>query len=75
MLLLNWGFLILLCKKVLDGNIYLESSMSNVQTITKKDVTKRTAKLVGEKIYTTEKTVDGVFNGLRQYSEKTDPEI
>ena len=35
------------------------------KTITKKDVSKRTAKLVGEKIYLTEKIVDGVFTTLK----------
>ena len=40
--------------------------MTKIPTITKKDVAKRTAKLVGEKIYVTEKTVDGVFTALVQ---------
>jgi len=44
-------------------------------TITKKDVAKKTAKLVGERIYTTEKIVDGVFAALRQFMEEADPEI
>lgn len=44
-------------------------------TITKKDVAKKTAKLVGEKIYTTEKIVDGVFLALRQFMEEANPEI
>jgi integration host factor subunit beta len=49
--------------------------MNNVQTITKKDVAKRAAKLVGERIYTSEISVDGVFTALRQFMEEADPEI
>lgn len=49
--------------------------MSKVPTITKKDVAKRTAKLVGEKIYTTEKVVNGVFTALRQFMSEADPEV
>ncbi len=45
------------------------------QTITKKDVAKRTAKLVGEKIYLTEKVVDGVFTTLREFMAEADPEV
>jgi len=45
------------------------------RTITKKDVAKRTAKLVGEKIYLTEKVVDGVFSTLREFMSEADPEI
>lgn len=44
-------------------------------TITKKDVAKRTAKIVGEKIYLTEKVVDGVFTALREFMEEANPEI
>ena len=36
-----------------------------MKTVTKKDVAKKTAQLLNEKIYTTEKIVDGVFNSLR----------
>ncbi|OFY66351.1 MAG: DNA-binding protein [Bacteroidetes bacterium RBG_13_42_15] len=46
-----------------------------MMTITKKDVAKRTAKLVGERIYITEKIVDGVFNALRQFMADANPEI
>jgi len=49
--------------------------MSKVPTITKKDVAKRTARLVGEKIYTTEKVVNGVFTALRQFMSEADPEV
>ena len=49
--------------------------MTKVPTITKKDVAKRTAKLVGEKIYVTEKIVDGIFKALRQFMTEADPEI
>ena len=45
------------------------------KTITKKDVAKRTAKLVGEKIYLTEKIVDGVFTTLREFMSEADPEV
>ncbi len=44
-------------------------------TITKKDVAKRTAKIVGEKIYLTEKIVDGVFTALREFMEAANPEV
>ncbi len=44
-------------------------------TITKKDVAKRTAKIVGEKIYLTEKVVDGVFQALREFMSTADPEV
>lgn len=45
------------------------------KTITKKDVAKRTAKLVGEKIYLAEKIVDGVFTSLRQFMAEANPEV
>ncbi|NIR48689.1 integration host factor subunit beta [candidate division KSB1 bacterium] len=45
------------------------------KTITKKDVAKRTAKLVGEKIYLAEKVVDGVFTSLRQFMAEAEPEV
>ena len=44
-------------------------------TITKKDVAKRTAKLVGEKIYLTERVVDSVFTALREFMEEANPEV
>ena len=37
-----------------------------MQTVTKKDVAKRTAKALNEKIYTTEKFVDSIFTVLRE---------
>jgi len=49
--------------------------MNNVQTITKKDVVKRTAKLTSERIYVTEKIVDGVFKALYQFMAEADPEV
>ena len=49
--------------------------MSNTPTITKKDVAKRAAKMIGEKIYVTEKIVDAVFTTLRQFMEEADPEV
>ncbi len=44
-------------------------------TITKKDVSKRTAKIVDEKIYLTEKIVDGVFQALREFMSEANPEV
>ena len=49
--------------------------MSKMRTITKKDVAKRTAKEVGERIYITERIVDGVFQALRKFMEEADPEV
>ncbi len=49
--------------------------MSQVPTITKKDVAKRTAKIVNEKIRSTEKIVDGVFTALRQFMAEANPEV
>jgi len=49
--------------------------MSKMMTITKKDVAKRTAKLVDERIYITEKIVDGVFTALRQFMAEANSEI
>lgn len=48
---------------------------STKSTITKKDVSKRTAKIVGEKIYLTERVVDGVFQALREFMCEADPEV
>ena len=49
--------------------------MSKMLTITKKDVAKRTAEMVEERIYVTEKIVDGVFTTLRKFMEEADPEV
>ncbi|MCK4965397.1 integration host factor subunit beta [bacterium] len=46
-----------------------------MRTVTKKDVAKRTAQLLNEKIYTTEKIVDGVFNSLRDIMANADGEV
>ena len=46
-----------------------------VKTITKKDVAKRTATIVGEKIYKTEQIVDGTFQALREFMTEADPEV
>lgn len=56
---------------------YLERTekMTKTPTITKKDVSTRTAQLVGEKIYYTEKVVDAVFTALRQIMAEADPEL
>jgi len=43
-------------------------------TITKKEVSKRTARIIGEKIYFTEKVVDGLFQALREYMSEANPE-
>ena len=45
------------------------------KTITKKDVSKRTAKIVNEKIYIKEKVFDGVFTALREFMSEEDPEV
>ena len=45
------------------------------KTITKRDVVKRTAKIVGEKQYLTEKVVDGTFQALRELMLEANPEI
>ena len=49
--------------------------MTNIPTITKKDVAKRTAKLVGDRIYSTEKIVNGLFTALRQIMSEANPEV
>ena len=45
------------------------------KTITKKDITKRTAKIVGEKNYVTEKIVTGVFTVIREFMTEANPEV
>ena len=46
-----------------------------MKTVTKKDVAKRTAKVLNEKIYTTEKFVDAIFTVLREILSDANPEI
>jgi integration host factor subunit beta len=46
-----------------------------MRTITKKDVAKRTAKNVGERLSVTEKIVDSVFNVMRDIIVSSDPEV
>jgi integration host factor subunit beta len=46
-----------------------------MKTVTKKDVAKRTAKVLNEKIYTTEKFVDAIFTVLREILSSANPEI
>jgi integration host factor subunit beta len=46
-----------------------------MRTVTKKDVAKRTAKELNEKIYTTEKFVDAIFTTLRQILSEANPEV
>lgn len=46
-----------------------------MKTVTKKDVAKRTAKVLNEKIYTTEKFVDAIFNVLREILCEANPEV
>ena len=47
--------------------------MTKIPTITKHDVSKRTAKLTGEKIYNTSKITDAVFTALRQFMIEANP--
>ena len=49
--------------------------MSNVPTITKLDVARRTARLAGEKVCLSEKITDAVFTALRQYISEADPVV
>ncbi|MFC1561447.1 HU family DNA-binding protein [candidate division KSB1 bacterium] len=46
-----------------------------MRTVTKKDVTRRTANLLGEKIAVTEMVVDGVFNIMREIMVNAAPEV
>jgi integration host factor subunit beta len=46
-----------------------------MKTVTKKDVAKRTAKTLNEKIYTTEKFVDAIFTTLREILTEAESEI
>lgn len=46
-----------------------------MRTVTKKDVIKRTAFLLGEKITVTETVVDGVFNTLLDNLMNANPEV
>lgn len=46
-----------------------------MRTITKKDVTKRTAEFLNEKISSAEIVVDGVFNAMRHIMMKANPEV
>ena len=44
-------------------------------TVTKKEVSKRVAKMLGRKIYVTEEYVNSVFQALREVLSEADPEI
>ena len=46
-----------------------------MNTVTKKDVTKRVAKLVDQKIYITEEYVNATFTALREILSEADAEI
>ena len=46
-----------------------------MQTVTKKEVAKRVAKAMGQKIYVTEEYVNVVFQALREILSEADPEI
>ena len=46
-----------------------------MRTVTKKEVAKRVAKEMGQKIYITEEFVNAVFNALREILSEADPEI
>ena len=46
-----------------------------MRTVTKKEVAKRVAKIMGQKIYITEEFVNAVFQSLREILSEADPEI
>ncbi len=46
-----------------------------MNTVTKKEVAKRVAKKLGQKIYVTEEFVNAVFEALREILSEADPEI
>ncbi|MCB0265665.1 MAG: integration host factor subunit beta [Calditrichaeota bacterium] len=46
-----------------------------MRTVTKKEVAKRVAKAMGQKIYVTEEYVNIVFQALREILAEADPEI
>ena len=46
-----------------------------MKTVTKKDVSKRVASILGEKIYTTEKFVDTIFSAMREILTEAEEEI
>ncbi len=46
-----------------------------MRTVTKKEVAKRVAKAMGQKIYVTEEFVNIVFESLREILAEADPEI
>ncbi|MEJ2637774.1 MAG: integration host factor subunit beta [Calditrichia bacterium] len=46
-----------------------------MKTVTKKEVAKRVAKKLGQKIYITEDFVNAVFESLREILSEADPEI
>lgn len=46
-----------------------------MRTVTKKEVAKRVARMMGQKIYITEEFVNAVFNSLREILSEADPEI
>jgi len=46
-----------------------------MRTVTKKEVAKRVAKAMGQKIYVTEEFVNVVFESLREILAEADPEI
>ena len=46
-----------------------------MRTVTKKEVAKRVAKQMGQKIYITEEFVNSVFQSLREILSEADPEI
>ncbi len=46
-----------------------------MKTVTKKEVAKRVAKMMGQKIYITEEFVNAVFQALREILSEADPEI
>ena len=47
----------------------------SMRTVTKKEVAKRVAKMMGQKIYITEDFVNAVFEALREILSEANPEI
>ena len=55
--------------------VFVSLEEERMETITKKDVAKRTAQELNEKIYTAERFVDAVFTVLRKILSEADPEV
>lgn len=46
-----------------------------MKTITKRDITKRTAQLIDGKVYQIEHVINAVFESMREYLMEAEPEI